>query len=109
MQFVTDGPDIPDELLEAHEEGRVVFFCRAGISYPAGLPGFQGLVENICREAGTARTPIEQEAFDKGQFDATLDLLEHSQASLSPHENIDFVRLRQLTAPLQRDCCICAV
>ena len=47
MQFVTNGPDIPDELLQAHEEGRVVFFCGAGISYPAGLPGFKGLVELI--------------------------------------------------------------
>ena len=26
MQFITNGPDIPDELLQAHEEGRVVFF-----------------------------------------------------------------------------------
>jgi hypothetical protein len=30
MQFVANGPDIPDELLQAHEEGRVVFFCGAG-------------------------------------------------------------------------------
>jgi hypothetical protein len=35
VQFVTNGPDIPDALLQAHEEGRVVFFCGAGISYPA--------------------------------------------------------------------------
>ncbi|MCC6916066.1 hypothetical protein, partial [Nitrosomonas sp.] len=27
MQFVTHDPDIPDALLQAHEEGRVVFFC----------------------------------------------------------------------------------
>ena len=47
MQFIADGPDIPDALLQAHEEGRVVFFCGAGISYPAGLPGFKGLVEQI--------------------------------------------------------------
>src|SRR6476659_2933651 len=40
MQFVTNGPDIPDAVLQAHEDGRVVFFCGAGISYPAGLPGF---------------------------------------------------------------------
>jgi len=33
MQFVGHGPDIPDALLQAHEEGRVVFFCGAGISY----------------------------------------------------------------------------
>jgi hypothetical protein len=38
MQFIAHGPDIPDALLQAHEEGCVVFFCGAGISYPAGLP-----------------------------------------------------------------------
>ncbi len=76
MQFITNGPDIPDALLQAHEEGRVVFFCGAGISYPAGLPGFKGLVEQIYRLNGTALTEIEREAFERGQFDATLDLLE---------------------------------
>ncbi|PWV74533.1 anti-phage defense-associated sirtuin Dsr1 [Halomonas sp. A11-A] len=77
MQFITNGPDIPDALVQAHEEGRVVFFCGAGISYPAGLPGFKGLVEKIYRECGTTFSEIEKEAFDRGQFDATLDLLEH--------------------------------
>lgn len=76
MQFITNGPDIPDALLQAHEEGRVVFFCGAGISYPAGLPGFKGLVEEIYRLNGTNRSAIEQEVFDRSQFDATLDLLE---------------------------------
>lgn len=76
MQFVANGPDIPDELLQAHEEGRVVFFCGAGISYPAGLPGFKGLVEQIYQLEGTTLSPFEQEAFDRWQFDATLDLLE---------------------------------
>ena len=76
MQFITNGPDIPDALLQAHEEGRVVFFCGAGISYPAGLPGFNGLVEQIYRLNGTAHSDIEREAFNRGQFDATLDLLE---------------------------------
>ncbi|MFM5383598.1 hypothetical protein ACET87_16160 [Aeromonas veronii] len=32
MQFIPNGPDIPNELLHAHEEGRVLFFCGAGIS-----------------------------------------------------------------------------
>ena len=76
MQFITNGPDIPDALLQAHEEGRVVFFCGAGISYPAGLPGFDGLVEQIYKQIGTDFKDIEQDAFDRGQFDATLDLLE---------------------------------
>lgn len=76
MQFTTNGPDIPDALLQAHEEGRVVFFCGAGISYPAGLPGFKGLVDEIYSLNGTAPSDIELEALNRGQFDATLDLLE---------------------------------
>jgi hypothetical protein len=76
MQFVANGPDIPDSLLQAHEEGRVVFFCGAGISYPAGLPGFKGLVDEIYMRVGTTRSALEQDAYERNQFDATLDLLE---------------------------------
>jgi len=76
MQFVQNGPDIPDELLEAHEEGRVVFFCGAGISYPAGLPGFEGLVEKVYQLSGATYTSGEKEAFKQHQFDTTLDRLE---------------------------------
>lgn len=77
MQFVPNGPNIPNALLQAHEEGRVVFLCGAGISYPAGLPDFQGLVNEIYRIVGTIPDPIEQDAYTRGQYDATLDLLEH--------------------------------
>ncbi len=76
MQFVANGPDIPDALLQAHEEGRVVFFCGAGISYPAGLPSFKGLVDKIYSLLGTTFKPIERVAYSRKQFDATLDLLE---------------------------------
>jgi hypothetical protein len=76
MQFITNGPDIPDALLQAHEEGRVVFFCGAGISDPAGLPGFKGLVDAIYRLLGTVPDDIEQNTYSRGQFDAALDLLE---------------------------------
>lgn len=47
MQFVHHGPDVPERLLQAHEDGRVVFFGGAGISYPARLPGFSGLVDKL--------------------------------------------------------------
>lgn len=76
MQFIKNGPDIPEQLLQAHEEGRVVFFCGAGISYNAGLPGFKGLVEQIYSELNATKEPDEADAFEKGQYDATLDLLE---------------------------------
>ncbi len=76
MQILKNGPDIPDALLAAHEEGRVVFFCGAGISYAADLPDFPGLVEGIYKAVGAKREPIEKEAFEKGLHDATLELLE---------------------------------
>lgn len=76
MQLVANGPDIPDALLQAHEEGRVVFFCGAGISYPAGLPGFKDLVDEIFRFVGTTPNAIEQVAYEHNQFDASIDLLE---------------------------------
>jgi len=76
LQFIANGPDIPEPLLDAHEEGCVVFFCGAGISYPAGLPGFKGLVDQIYQQRGTTLTDIEKDAYDAERYDATLDLLE---------------------------------
>lgn len=74
--FVTNGPDIPESLLRAHEDGRVVFFCGAGISNPAGLPNFRDLVDRIYEELGTVQTPIENQAYENKQYDAMLDQLE---------------------------------
>ncbi len=74
--FVTNGPDIPDRLLQAHEDGHVVFFCGAGISYPAGLPDFSGLVDRIYAELGTQKEAIEKQAYEKKQYDMVLHQLE---------------------------------
>src|SRR5215813_13114361 len=76
MQLLPNGPDIPDHLLQAHEEGRVVFFCGAGISYPAGLPGFKGLVDRLFAEVGTLPNEVEKAAIKKEQFDTAIGLLE---------------------------------
>jgi hypothetical protein len=45
--FTTDGPEIPSEVLQALEDGELVFFCGAGVSKPAGLPLFGELVRAI--------------------------------------------------------------
>ncbi len=78
MQFIPNGPDVPDALLQAHEENCVVFFCGSGISYPAGLPGFKGLVDKIYTCLNTTRHgyPEEELAYKKSQYDRTLYLLE---------------------------------
>ena len=76
MQFVRHGPDIPERLLQAHEDGRVVFFCRAGISYPAHLPGFAGLVEKLYAALATTPNAVQLAAIKAKQFDTAVGLLE---------------------------------
>jgi SIR2-like domain len=76
MQFITNGPDIPDALLQAHEEGRVVFFCGAGISYPAGLPGFAELVDKLYSDFTVKPNAVQQAAIQAEQFDTAISLLE---------------------------------
>ena len=76
MQFIKNGPDIPNELLQAHEEGRVVFFCGAGISIPAGLPNFETFVEKIYKLNGECKTKSEKDTFDAEEYDTTLDQFE---------------------------------
>ena len=76
-EFVKGGPDIPERLLQLHEEGRLVFFCGAGISQSAGLPGFKGLVKKLCKRLSLSNDTIE-EAIQKEQFDKAIELLEVS-------------------------------
>ena len=76
MQFFRDGPDIPERLLEAHEDGDVVFFCGAGISYPAGLPGFEGLVDKLYGQLAPVPDAEQKAARKAKQFDTAIALLE---------------------------------
>lgn len=48
MKFVKNGPDIPEELIDAHQRGEVVFFCGAGISMNNGYPSFKKLYKDLC-------------------------------------------------------------
>jgi hypothetical protein len=51
MRFFADGPSLPDELLAARDEGRVLFVCGAGVSRDkAKLPDFIGLARKVLRE-----------------------------------------------------------
>jgi len=59
MRFIADGPNVPDDLLLARDQGRVVFFCGAGVSLArAGLPTFFQLAEQVIATLGvTAESP----------------------------------------------------
>ena len=76
MQFIEDGPDIPDKLITARDKGEVIFICGAGISMPAGLPNFKGLVEKIYEELGEEKEGREKDTFEEKKYDQTLWLLE---------------------------------
>lgn len=76
MLFVRQGPDIPERLLQTHEDGRLVFFCGAGISYPARLPGFAELVEKVYAVLAPMPNAVQQAAIKAGQFDTAIGLLE---------------------------------
>ena len=52
MRFLPDGLNIPDELLEARDQGNVVFLCGAGVSRPAGMPNFLELAKYVVEEQG---------------------------------------------------------
>lgn len=78
MKFIIgkDTPDIPLEILEAQQNDTLVFFCGAGISYPAGLPLFKGLVEQVYDELHTSPDTQEKKALKQWRYDTVLELLE---------------------------------
>src|ERR1022692_4053448 len=49
--MILDPLDIPDELLEAQEQGRLVVFAGAGVSRgaPSDLPDFKGLAAHVAK------------------------------------------------------------
>ena len=47
MRFYVDGPNIPDKLLELRDQGKVVFFCGAGVSRNEGLDDFEQLTQAV--------------------------------------------------------------
>ncbi len=76
MRWVAGGPDLPEELLQLLEDGELVLFCGAGVSCSAGLPGFRDLVDRIYKENNERMEDTEKHAFDQGDYDEVLKLLE---------------------------------
>lgn len=65
MRFVENGPEIPDRLIAARDRGEVVFLCGAGVSYPAGMPTFKGLTQQVLQELGTPEDAKSYQLFSK--------------------------------------------
>lgn len=68
MRFFTNGPSIPDELLIARDEGRVIFFCGAGVSRArAGLSDFYGLAEKVVDALGVSNNDAVRKLLKKAK------------------------------------------
>lgn len=74
--FIENGPDIPERLLQLHEDDEVVFFCGAGISYPAELPSYKGLVNKLYERLGVTPDTLQQMEIRAGHYDRAIGLLE---------------------------------
>ena len=88
---------IPDELKRNFEDGKVIFFCGAGVSEPAGLLSFKKLTKRTLSDLLPSKKLCEVgsvewlawQAFKEGKYDEALGILESPQ-----HESYEskFVR-----------------
>jgi NAD-dependent SIR2 family protein deacetylase len=107
MRFFADGPSIPEQLLEDRDNGNVVFFCGAGVSRPAGLPGFVELADQVIQELGAppeskVRAMLErakQEPDGAPPLDQIFSALQHEYRSA----DIDNIVQRLLKTPSLAD------
>ena len=78
MRLTQDGPEIPDDLIRAHDKGDTLFLCGAGVSMRAGLPGFRDLVKAVYRDHHESWTAIsaEREAMDRCDYELVLNHLQ---------------------------------
>ena len=107
MRFLSEGPNIPDELLEERDSGNVVFLCGAGVSYPAGMPDFLGLAKYVIKELGTPQDAPSREMLSmwedehiptgaRPSLDQIFNLL---QQEYQPAEIDDLIAKRLKTKP----------
>lgn len=88
MQFIREGPVIPDDLVALQEEGKTIFVCGAGVSCTVGLPLFRGLVESVYQQLDedwslhiAEREGMRDDGAIAGQYDRVLRSFERRLAA----------------------------
>ena len=81
MQFITQGPQIPENVIQALNNDNLVLFCGSGISMNNSLPSFKGLVKTVCKKLhiNINQNPLLKEAMEQKNYDIMLDLIESGQ------------------------------
>jgi NAD-dependent SIR2 family protein deacetylase len=70
---------LPDELINAQREGKLLLFCGAGISQSVGLPSFEKLVENIAKKLFNLTKNNDSYVKDNGTIDKEFTELMEKQ------------------------------
>ena len=103
MRFLSDGPSIPDELLELRDQGNLVFLCGAGVSYPAGMPDFPGLARYVVDALGTPRDAQSREMLSMWDNDGipagarpSLDQIFNLLQQEYPASEVDYLIAKRL-------------
>lgn len=97
MQFFENAPNIPDELLEAHRENKLVFICGAGISTNSGLELFKGLTNQVIQDLGVVLKHDEAKELEVEAYDKVFSLLERDHR-FGSHQVRNSVK-KNLTTP----------
>ncbi len=79
--LIANGPDVPIELLNDLDDGKLVLFCGAGISIGTDLPTFEGLVDYVYQKLIDPSDDRFHHLRPKLSFDKRLGLLENQLAS----------------------------
>lgn len=94
MIFPSTSTDIPEDLLSAQEEGKVVFFCGAGISCDAGIPMFNGLLDETALGLKHELSDSEKRLRKLGKLDQLYQSFERDFG--------DPIRVRKVSAGILR-------
>ncbi len=103
MRFVENGPDVPEEVLQAQRKGELLFVVGSGVSKRLGLPLFSELAADVYRalgqpppgEANSLAEVGEVEAWAASQWDRVLGLLEKRLVYANPNRPTAGNPLRQ--------------
>lgn len=75
-QLIPQGPFLPPALMNALDDGNVVFFCGAGVSVGTGIPGFGGLVEAVWKSLGKPQDDLFIKELRDKAYDRALHRLD---------------------------------
>jgi hypothetical protein len=87
MRFVSEGPDIPNDLIREWRSGEVIFLAGAGVSAPSKLPLFEGLALGVYKSLGDPLFTVLERATKHRRVSAREKVF--NDANLPPDKRVE--------------------